>query len=168
MISAMSKQIKTTAVDYFGEACTLEVKERHERYDNKRRHTFVSVSTPWNPEDKRVNGFTCAPVPTRKGDDPANDKLWRKYNKTEIQMQKDAIQMAADNGLVPKELPNQVSFSRTALCSCGCSPAFVYRDYGRMNYYISIISPTKELERKNRWLDIMSKREQETMASVVI
>lgn len=159
---------QSTKVNYFGEECTLKVTYRLESYTSKKRHTFVSLSLPWSPEDKQIDGFTSMPWITSKGDDKENDKLWRKYNKAELRMQKEVIQMAAHAGFIPSNLVNELKFSRKYLCSCGCSPGWVSKDYGRKNYWISIISPTKELWRENTRQDALSKQEERTLASMVI
>jgi hypothetical protein len=159
---------QSTKVNYFGEECTLKVTARLESYTSKKRHTFVSLNLPWDPEDKQIDGFTEQPPYSVKGDDKENDKLWRRYNKTEIRMQKEVIQMAAHAGMIPSELVNELKFSRKYLCSCGCSPGWVSKDYRRMNYWISISSPSKELERESIRQNAISKQEERTLASMVI
>jgi hypothetical protein len=168
IIGTEMRDTKSTTINYFGEECKLNVGMRYADYKDKKRHTFVSVSSPWNPEDKQIDGFTAMPKLSRKGDDPVNDKLWRKYNKAEIKMMQEVINMAAHAGLIPSDLPNQLKYSRTYFCSCGCSPGFVYKDYGRKTYWVSIVSPSKELEKANRTKDILSQAEERTLASMVI
>jgi len=159
---------KSTSINYFGEECKLEVGTLYNDYKEKKRHTFVSVSSPWNPEDKLVDGFTAMPEPTLKGEDPANDKLWRKYNKAEVKMMQEVINMAAHAGFIPSELPSQLKYSKRYMCSCGCSPGFVHKDYGRKTIYINIISPSKELEKSERYKKIIADQEERTLESMVI
>ena len=62
---------------------------------------------------------------TMKGDDPENDKAWRKYNRDEIaEMRK----LLADVNVFLSDISNgflKYNFSRKAGCDCGCSPGFV-------------------------------------------
>lgn len=162
------KYIKSTEIDYHGERCTLEVALRHEDINQRKRHTFVSLYLPWDPEDQAISWINERPYPSRKGEDTDNDKLWRKYNKLEIKLMQEAIDLAVTNNFIPEEIGKHLKFSRTYYCSCGCSPGFVYKDYGRKKYSITITSPSKELEKANRTKDILSQAEERTLASMVI
>lgn len=69
------------------------------------------------------------PPYSMKGDDPELDARWRAYNRAELK----AMRAAAGPILAQlKELglssfgDGQLAFSRTAGCSCGCSPGFVF------------------------------------------
>lgn len=159
---------QSTQVNYFGEECTLKVSSRMEDLNFKKRHTFVSLSLPWSPEDKMVDGFTVQPPYSRKGDDAGVDKLWRKYNKAEVRMQKEVIQLAAHAGFIPSELVPGLKFSRKYLCSCGCSPGWVSKDYGSKKYWISIVSPSKKTARDEIREQALSSQEAKTLASMVI
>jgi hypothetical protein len=53
-----------------------------------------------------------------KGDDLANDKAWRKYNKMESDLARAAI-----DAVFPEF--GKSLFSRKAGCSCPCSPGFI-------------------------------------------
>lgn len=55
---------------------------------------------------------------SRRGDDAENDKAWRKYNRTESELARAAIEAAFPQF-------GKSSFSRYAGCSCPCSPGFI-------------------------------------------
>lgn len=58
------------------------------------------------------------PPYSRIGDDPENDKAWRKYNRAETELARAAIEAAFPTF-------GKSSFSRYAGCSCPCSPGFI-------------------------------------------
>ena len=63
-----------------------------------------------------------------KGDFPEEDKLFAKLNRQVVKNQKAVFEEACQTveGLAELFLPeNTLTFSRTAGCGCGCSPAFV-------------------------------------------
>ena len=65
------------------------------------------------------------PPYSMKGDDPENDKAWRKYNRDEIVAMRELLDdisgwlQSISNGDL------KYRFSRKAGCSCGCSPGFI-------------------------------------------
>lgn len=61
------------------------------------------------------------PYGSSRGDGSAEDKLWRKYNKLE----RDLMRAKAEAVLGELGITAKLTFSRTAGCSCPCSPGFV-------------------------------------------
>ena len=65
------------------------------------------------------------PPYSMKGDDPENDKAWRKYNRDKIVAMRELLDdisgwlQSISNGDL------KYRFSRKAGCSCGCSPSFI-------------------------------------------
>lgn len=61
------------------------------------------------------------PAYSPKGDNAELDAAWRKYNREELRLMRAIV-----DPVVKAEFPElgKLSFSRTAGCSCGCSPAF--------------------------------------------
>jgi hypothetical protein len=155
-------------INYFGERCKLKVSKKLVNMSDRKRHTFVSMSLPHDPEDVQFQGITERPEYTRKGENLLVDKQWRVYNKAELKMQKDVIDMAVHSGLFPRELANEIKFSRTYLCSCGCSPGWVSRDYRRTHWWIEVVSPRKVQEREEWFKDYKSQQEERTLESMVI
>ena len=101
------------------EGTTYEVMYLGRDYSSRaafRSHkTRVSVSG----EDRPT---MLVPAYTMRGDDPANDALWRKYNREVVKLMK-AVALPVIHEILDDENPT-LTFSRTAGCSCGCSPAF--------------------------------------------
>lgn len=159
---------KTTTIKFNEEVCSLECKIRPEHYGSRQRHTILYVSNPFDPEDLRYSGITKRPEYTRKGDFPEIDKEWRRYNKAEVQIQKKIIAKAVQDGLIDANLAQELKFSTKAGCSCGCSPGWRSRDYRRQSIWLTVTSPSKEQEKKERYRDIMAEQEAKTLASMVI
>jgi hypothetical protein len=158
----------TTTIEFNDEICTLTAKVSDRGYHDKGRHTYVSVSCDFNPEEIHGSGFTCQPEWTMKGEDPANDKLWKKYNRYEVALQKKLIEKAIELEMIPANVLEDLTFSRKAGCSCGCSPGWKSRDYRRRDVWISLKSPTKERERELRKLSYIQEQEAKTLASMMI
>ena len=65
------------------------------------------------------------PPYSMEGDDPENDKAWRKYNRDKIVAMRELLDdisgwlQSISNGDL------KYRFSRKAGCSCGCSPSFI-------------------------------------------
>ena len=68
------------------------------------------------------------PPYTLKGNDPANDKAWKVYNKKELAMMEKFMILT---GMGDK---NEWRFSRKAGCSCPCSPGWVRKNTWRMGW----------------------------------
>ena len=158
----------STTIQFNEEVCTLSTSRTLEPYGSKQKHTIVYISNPYDPEDLNWNGITERPDHSVKGDDAENDKLWRKYNKAELELQKIIIDRSVAEGLLDEELAKQLKWSRFAGCSCSCSPGWKAKDYGRQSVWLTVTSPSKEQEKEARQQDYLSKREAETLASVVI
>ena len=158
----------TTTIEFNDELCTLTAKISDRGYHDKGKHTYVNVSNDFYPEDIHGSGFTCRPEYSRKGDDPINDKLWRKYNKMEVALQKKLIQKAIELEMIPENVLEDLTFSRKAGCFCGCSPGWKSKDYRRRDVWITLTSPTKEQARQERDREYQAQREEQTLASVVI
>ena len=80
----------------------------------RRMRTLVSCGNQVEPDMEM-------PAYSIKGEDPEVDAAWRKYNREEL-----CLMRAIVDPVVQAEFPElgKLSFSRTAGCSCGCSPAF--------------------------------------------
>lgn len=160
--------MNTTTIQFNEEVCTLTSKRQQESYSSKQKHTMVSICNPFDPEDLNWNGITEQPEHSVKGDDKASDKAWRKYNKAELEIQQVIINRAIEAGLISKDIAEELKWSRTAMCSCGCSPSWVSKDYGRQTIWLTVTSPSKEQEKKERRQAQESEQEQRTLASMII
>lgn len=64
-----------------------------------------------------------------KGEDPELDRRWRAYNRAEIKAMREVagpiLAQIKELGLTTFG-DGELAFSRTAGCTCGCSPAFVF------------------------------------------
>lgn len=162
----MNKQI--TTIEFNDEFCILSAKVSDRGYHDKGRHTYVNVYCDFDPEEIYGSGFTYQPEYSIKGENPDNDKLWKKYNKFEVATQKKLIQKAIELEMIPADVLEGLSFSRKAGCSCGCSPGWKSKDYRRRDVWISLTSPTKEQKRQERNKEYQAQKEKETLASMVI
>ena len=157
-----------TTIQFNNEVCSLTFKCSKETYPSKQKHTIVHISNPFSPEDITGSGITCQPEYSHKGEDKALDKEWRKYNKFELLIQKKIINQAVKDGLMDKSLAEELKWSRTAGCRCGCSPGWMSRDYKRQTIWLKVISPSKDQEKKDKDRDYQAKKELETLSSMVI
>jgi hypothetical protein len=157
-----------TTIEFNEETCTLSYRRTPEYYPSKQKHTQVHISNPFDPEDFKDSGFTQQPEYSHKGEDKALDKEWRKYNKYELSIQKKIIDQAVSNGMLDESLAKELKWSRKAGCSCGCSPGWTSRDYRRQTIWLTVTSPSKEQEKKDRNRESLAKREEETLSSMVI
>lgn len=158
----------STTIQFNDEVCSLASKRVREPFGTRQKHTIVYVSNPFDPEELNWNGITEQPEPSVKGKDPANDKLWRKYNKAELELEKIIINQAVEEGLLDENIAKELKWSRTAGCKCGCSKGWVSKDYGRQTIWLTVTSPSKEQEKKQRQLEYASKKEAETLSSMMI
>jgi len=72
-----------------------------------------------------------SPSPSVKGEDAESDKAWRAYNKKELNLARTFILKAMKASLNDQRASDheyKLRYSRTAGCSCGCSPAFFADD----------------------------------------
>jgi hypothetical protein len=160
--------MSTTTIKFNEEVCTLTSMSKLESYSSKQKHTMVSICNPFDPEELNWNGITERPEYSVKGDDKAIDKLWRKYNKAELEIQRVIINQAVEAGLIKDNIAKQLKWSRTAMCSCGCSPGWKAKDFGRQTIWLTVTSPSKEQEKKERRQAQESEKEQRTLASMII
>ena len=158
----------STTIKFNEEVCSLTSMSSREAFGSKRKHTMVSICNPFDPEELNWNGITQRPEYSNKGEDKDNDKLWRKYNKAELGIQRVIINQAVKDGLLDENIAKELKWSRTAMCSCGCSPSWVSKDYGRQTIWLTVTSPSKEQEKKQRQLEYASKKEAETLSSMMI
>lgn len=78
-----------------------------QEFYGKSMKTFIFVdSSEVNPEEPPMT---------------ADDKTWRKYNREVVALQKKILKDAGIDA-------EKYTWSRTAGCSCGCSPAFTSKD----------------------------------------
>jgi len=110
------------------------VRSSYPDYAQRREKSVIYVSSP-SPDE--VFGLP-QPKPSCKGDEPDNDALWRKYNKAELSIQRGLLQLKRREllkafGFENENLDVTFKWSRTAGCSCGCSPGwFAYLGQERL------------------------------------
>ena len=157
-----------TTITFNEEVCTLSTSNAIEPYGSRQKHTILYVVNPFDPEDLKHSGITKRPEYSAKGDNTELDKEWKRYNKAELMIQKRIISQAVRDGLLDTDLAKELKWSRKAGCACGCSPGWKARDYRRQSVWLTVTSPSKEEEMKARRQEYTSKREFETLSSMVI
>ncbi len=142
---------KSAPVNYFGEACTLEVGVRFAGWEKgSKSSSIIYVDQIWSPEDVGLGEHPgWAPQDATEDVKTANNKAWKKYNKAELGIQSQVLKLAYLNNLLPEDIKDvmEFKFSRTAGCPCGCSKGWVKRDGLRRSIWLTIKSPKKEAER---------------------
>jgi hypothetical protein len=161
----MKNVTKSVSVEVNEEVCVLEYHTKPEPYGSRQKHTIVSIINPFDPEDF---GFDGRPEYSRKGENPELDKAWRKYNKIEVNLQRGIIDQAVKHGMIEEDLAKELKWSRKAGCSCGCSPGWTTRDYRRQSIWLTLVSPSKEQEKKERHRSYAAVQEAKTLSSMVI
>ncbi len=161
----MKNATKSVSIEVCDEVCVLEYHTKPEPYGSRQKHTIVSVINPFDPEDF---GFDARPEYSRKGENPELDKAWKKYNKIEVNLQRGIIDQAVKHGMIEEDLAKELKWSRKAGCSCGCSPGWTTRDYRRQSIWLTLVSPSKEQEKKERNRNYAAEQEAKTLASMVI
>lgn len=92
-----------------------------ERYSRKTK-TRVDIDVPTDVMEVMIG---VHPAYSMKGEDLENDLAWKAYNRAEVKAMKAGILEANKYfNFLPAD-GWKLSFSRTAGCGCGCSPAFV-------------------------------------------
>lgn len=159
------KANKSTHIKYCGEDCVLKVSISPAQ---EKKHTWVFIDTPWSPEEINYNGITRRPPYDGyvKGDE--TDKEWKRYNKAELALQKQAIELAVKENILPAGDAEGLKFSRRGYCSCGCSRGWTKRDYSYRTIWITIESPKKEKATKEWLAKYRSEQELKTLNSMVI
>ena len=106
--------IKRKTIDLTIEGTDYQVSMIGMDWSDRRSRTLVSCGNSVEPDMEM-------PAYSIKGEDPENDAAWRKYNREELRLMRAIV-----DPVVKAEFPKlgKLSFSRTAGCSCGCSPAF--------------------------------------------
>lgn len=92
------------------------IRRNTERYSKARAYV-------WYPTEQFCGE---APPFSMKGEDPANDKAWRAYNKREVAVMRDILALLGVD-------TTEWSFSRKAGCGCGCSPGFRRKNHNEAN-----------------------------------
>lgn len=96
--------------------------------DRQRHQVRVYVSGEGEPDLPR-------PSYMLRGEDPAVDRAWRKYNQAEVKLMRKVIAEVAERyGIHLGEL----RFSLKAGCSCPCSPGFIARHVGNYQVWITV------------------------------
>lgn len=96
----------------------------------------------WSAKYRRARAYIWYPTEafcgehppySMKGDDPANDKAWRQFNRKEVAAMRNIMDV------VGLDVP-EWRFSRKAGCSCPCSPGFIRKSWDDANhdYYITV------------------------------
>jgi len=158
----------TTTITFNEEVCILTTIRRVDPNGCRQKHTILYISNPFSPEDLKHSGITKQPEYSHKGEDKELDKEWKRYNKAELMIQKRIISQAVQDGLLDKDLAQELKWSRKAGCSCGCSPGWKTRDYRRQSLWLTVTSPSKEQEKKERNKDYAAIQEAKTLSSMVI
>jgi hypothetical protein len=158
----------TTTIEMNDEICTISYDTAKEDWKSKQKHTILYIGNPFDPEDLNFNGIKERPEPSVKGEDLENDKAWKKYNRAEVAIQKKIIDRAAEANLIDKDIVSKLKWSRKAGCGCGCSPGWKLSDHGRRSIWLTVTSPSKEEEKRQRQKEYASKKEAETLASLCI
>lgn len=85
-------------------------------------HSFTRAYVSFDSSEIEME---CPPMSV-KGDDPELDKLWKRYNKLEVETMRRKIAEVA-NEIATLTGGRQITwrFSRKAGCSCGCSAGFI-------------------------------------------
>jgi len=86
------------------------------------------------PTPEESHGMARPPY-SMKGDDLANDKLWRKYNHIEVANQRAVLMRALD---LAGFKPTRVVWNDKAGCPCGCSKGFNLRGFD-LDLYINVL-----------------------------
>ncbi len=122
-------------------------KDWRNSYNSSKTRIYVSL------EDGDV--MMEQPPFSSKGDDPANDKLWREYNRLEVVAMRSKIAksipaIAAASGYYIDI--SRLRFSRKAGCSsCPCSPGFIYAgDADFIDIWISAADTTAKRDEMAR------------------
>lgn len=123
----------TTTYNHNGETYQVEYRVTTPTYRNGSKwrvntQAFINVadaheiSTEPLETIADINGFDT--IHTVKGQCPELDAAWRKHNRNEVANMR-AILDGAFEALGVSF--NEVKFSKTAACRCGCSPCFVIK-----------------------------------------
>lgn len=158
------KETKVTAkIPYYGEAnCELKLDISWRNDKTNRNRGTLHISLPWSPEEIPGSGWTeHPPYGSTKGEDPQVDKLWKRYNRAELALQKQALGLAAQQGWLTVEEVAEAKWSRKAGCSCGCSPGWIFRNAYKLSGWLTIKSPKKEAREKEEQREWEARREQE-------
>lgn len=159
----------TTTIVLNEEVCTIDYSKMNEPVGSRsQKHTTLHVSCPFDPEEVKHSGFTKRPDYSLKGDNKELDKEWRRYNKAELLLQRRIIAKAVADGMIPEQIIQEAKWSRKAGCSCGCSPGWIIRDYGRKTMWLTCTAPSKEREKEERKAAYRAEQEAKTLASMVI
>jgi hypothetical protein len=86
------------------------------------------------PTPEESHGMARPPY-SMKGDDLANDALWRKYNHIEVANQRAVLMTALT---LAGFKPTRVVWNDKAGCSCGCSKGFNLRGLD-LDLYINVL-----------------------------
>jgi hypothetical protein len=105
-----------------GHTATVEVGEQKNEWQNRNTKTRVAVGAS-EEVDKELLG-DHPPYGSEHGDGSDEDKAWKAYNRAELKMMKEV----ATKTFALWDVEFKGNYSRTAGCSCGCSPAFILKD----------------------------------------
>lgn len=112
----------------FGEHCDISLSG--DRIRDYRKKSIVYVSTP-SPE--HFSMMNRPDYNSKRNDGSDNDKLWKEYNKLEVKIQRLGVEFYRNEIAEKLNVPSdQLKFkwSRTAGCSCGCSPGWLVYNAG--------------------------------------
>lgn len=111
-----------TTIQVLAENDTFIVKGLLADWDTRSTKTRISANVS---TEEMVAAIGEQPAYSTRGEDPENDAAWRAYNRAEVKTMKAQIMEAnAQLNFLPAD-GFKLTFSKTAGCSCGCSPAFI-------------------------------------------
>jgi len=114
------------SIKLFGEDYRVTIKSERRHGERSMKGRFYVHGEP-NPEVV-YDDIAERPPYGARGENEANDKAWDIYNKREIQIAREVVEVALKAAGI--EVP-KMGFSRYAGCSsCACSPGFVIKDPG--------------------------------------
>lgn len=88
-----------------------------------RRISKTRIYTSVTEQEVKEQYGLDRPEYTIHGEDPENDKAWKKYNRAEVAIMKTKVTNVLHSFVDYDGVT--VKFSRTAGCSCPCSPGFI-------------------------------------------
>jgi len=138
------------SVKLFGEDYRVTIaKERRVRERSMKGRFYV-----WGePKPEKVfDDIECVPPYGSRGENEANDKAWDVYNKREVKVSRETVEVALRAAGIA--MPAKMTYSRKAGCSmCPCSPGFVIKDdsheFHGYDVWVSVV-PLEEGLRQER------------------
>lgn len=111
----------------------VEISVRERRYESKQQYNAKSMISTWELENAHPDlkaSEDALPAPKMKGEDKENDNAYNKHNRLYAKRSRETaekyVRKLIEAGIIEfayADVDNvKFSFSRTAGCSCPCSP----------------------------------------------